>query len=235
MKKDEKILDLYITDFGYTTGEIKKPEKSDLFTRISVNVKKSLNKKKIYRKESLIGFGRGASWEVALMEFFSRNELVIALANVGGVIALAEYLIKLKNKYKYIKFGMTSAKWISLFKIKNFIGKKKLEKWKIIFEKEITENHFGFDEKSYIFIFKIITKGAEYYFTKIDWEGNIKIFKKFKPMKKDEKLVRKVTRQGKRSLAITIPSEIVDQLKIHERQKMVFKVERKRIVISDWK
>lgn len=54
-------------------------------------------------------------------------------------------------------------------------------------------------------------------------------------MKKSEKLVRKVTRQGKRSLAITIPAEIVDQLKIRERQKMVFKVERKKIIISDWK
>ena len=58
---------------------------------------------------------------------------------------------------------------------------------------------------------------------------------KNKHMKKDEKLVRKVTRQGKRSLAITIPSEIVDELKIRERQKMVFKVERKKIIISDWK
>jgi bifunctional DNA-binding transcriptional regulator/antitoxin component of YhaV-PrlF toxin-antitoxin module len=50
-----------------------------------------------------------------------------------------------------------------------------------------------------------------------------------------EQLIRKVTRQGKRSLAITIPSEIVDELGIRERQKMVFKVERKKIVISDWK
>jgi bifunctional DNA-binding transcriptional regulator/antitoxin component of YhaV-PrlF toxin-antitoxin module len=54
-------------------------------------------------------------------------------------------------------------------------------------------------------------------------------------MKKSEKLIRKVTRQGKRSLSITIPSEIVDELKIRERQKMVFRVERKKIIISDWK
>ena len=54
-------------------------------------------------------------------------------------------------------------------------------------------------------------------------------------MKKSEKLVRKVTRQGKRSLAITIPAEIVDELNIRERQKLVFKVERKKIIISDWK
>ncbi|EKE24925.1 MAG: hypothetical protein ACD_5C00354G0002 [uncultured bacterium] len=54
-------------------------------------------------------------------------------------------------------------------------------------------------------------------------------------MKKEEKLVRKVTRQGKRSLSITIPKVIVDELGIRERQKMVFKVERKKIIISDCK
>ena len=52
---------------------------------------------------------------------------------------------------------------------------------------------------------------------------------------KKEELVRKVTRQGKRSLSITIPAEIVDQLGIRERQKMIFKVDRKRIIISDFK
>ena len=53
--------------------------------------------------------------------------------------------------------------------------------------------------------------------------------------KKNEKLVRKVTRQGKRSLAITIPAEIVDELGIRERQKLTFKVDRKKIIINDWK
>lgn len=52
---------------------------------------------------------------------------------------------------------------------------------------------------------------------------------------KKEKLVRKVTRQGKRSLGIIIPAEIVAELGIRERQKMTFKVERKKIIISDWK
>jgi bifunctional DNA-binding transcriptional regulator/antitoxin component of YhaV-PrlF toxin-antitoxin module len=47
-------------------------------------------------------------------------------------------------------------------------------------------------------------------------------------MKKDEKLVRKVTRQGKRSLPIMIPAEIVDESGIRERQKMVFNVKRKK-------
>jgi antitoxin component of MazEF toxin-antitoxin module len=54
-------------------------------------------------------------------------------------------------------------------------------------------------------------------------------------MKKKEELVRKVTRVGKRSLSIVIPSEIVTELGIHERQKMVFKIERKKIIISDHK
>ncbi|MEF3692454.1 MAG: AbrB/MazE/SpoVT family DNA-binding domain-containing protein [Candidatus Moraniibacteriota bacterium] len=50
-----------------------------------------------------------------------------------------------------------------------------------------------------------------------------------------EALVRKVTRQGKKSLGIIIPAEIAKELGIRERQKMVFKVERKKIIISDWK
>lgn len=54
-------------------------------------------------------------------------------------------------------------------------------------------------------------------------------------MKKTEPLVRKVTRVGKRSLSIVIPAEIVAELGIRERQKLVFKVERKKIIISDWK
>jgi bifunctional DNA-binding transcriptional regulator/antitoxin component of YhaV-PrlF toxin-antitoxin module len=54
-------------------------------------------------------------------------------------------------------------------------------------------------------------------------------------MEKYEKFIRKVTRVGKRSLSIVIPSEIVDELGIRERQKMVFKIERKKIIISDWK
>lgn len=54
-------------------------------------------------------------------------------------------------------------------------------------------------------------------------------------MKKQEPLTRKVTRVGKRSLSIVIPAEIVEELGIREKQKMTFKVERKKIIISDWK
>lgn len=52
--------------------------------------------------------------------------------------------------------------------------------------------------------------------------------------KKKEELVRKVTRVGKRSLAVVIPAEIVAKLGIHERQKLVFKLSGKKIIITDW-
>ncbi len=45
---------------------------------------------------------------------------------------------------------------------------------------------------------------------------------------------RKITRVGKRSLAIVIPADIVDELGLRERQKLVIKKSRKRIVIKDW-
>jgi antitoxin component of MazEF toxin-antitoxin module len=54
-------------------------------------------------------------------------------------------------------------------------------------------------------------------------------------MKKKEELVRKVTRVGKRSLSIVIPSEIVQELGLRERQKLSFKIDRNRIIISDFK
>lgn len=50
-----------------------------------------------------------------------------------------------------------------------------------------------------------------------------------------KKYIRKVTRQGKRSLSINIPAEIVDELKIREKQKLVVKRSGKNIVIVDWK
>lgn len=50
-----------------------------------------------------------------------------------------------------------------------------------------------------------------------------------------KKYIRKVTRVGKRSLSIVIPAEIVDALKIKEKQKLVLEQKRKTIVIRDWK
>ncbi|NQU83772.1 MAG: hypothetical protein HQ536_03600 [Parcubacteria group bacterium] len=50
-----------------------------------------------------------------------------------------------------------------------------------------------------------------------------------------KKHIRKVTRVGKRSLSIVIPAEIVKELKIRERQKLVLSLKGKTISISDWK
>lgn len=50
-----------------------------------------------------------------------------------------------------------------------------------------------------------------------------------------EKYIRKVTRVGKRSLSINIPAEIVDQLKIKEKQKLTITTKSRSIVIKDWK
>jgi len=50
-----------------------------------------------------------------------------------------------------------------------------------------------------------------------------------------EKYIRKVTRVGKRSLSINIPAEIVDQLKIREKQKLTITTNGRSIVIKDWK
>jgi antitoxin component of MazEF toxin-antitoxin module len=45
---------------------------------------------------------------------------------------------------------------------------------------------------------------------------------------------RKLTKVGQRSLAIVIPAEIVDELKLRERQKLLVRREGQRIVIEDW-
>ncbi len=49
-----------------------------------------------------------------------------------------------------------------------------------------------------------------------------------------KKYIRKVTRVGKRSLSVVIPAEIVRELKIRERQKLVVSRSGKKIVITDW-
>jgi len=50
-----------------------------------------------------------------------------------------------------------------------------------------------------------------------------------------EKNIRKVTRVGKRSLSVVVPADIVRELKIKERQKVVVKRLGKKIIIEDWK
>jgi len=53
--------------------------------------------------------------------------------------------------------------------------------------------------------------------------------------RKAKTYIRKATRAGKRSLYINIPADIVRELKIRERQKLVVKRVGKRISIEDWK
>lgn len=50
-----------------------------------------------------------------------------------------------------------------------------------------------------------------------------------------EKYIRKVTRVGKRSLAIVLPAEIIKELKIREKQKLTITTRSKNIIIKDWK
>ena len=50
-----------------------------------------------------------------------------------------------------------------------------------------------------------------------------------------KKYIRKVTRVGKRSLSVVIPAEIVKELKIKERQKLVITRQGKTISIIDWR
>lgn len=50
-----------------------------------------------------------------------------------------------------------------------------------------------------------------------------------------EKYVRKATKVGKRSLAVVIPAEIVDELGIKERQKLEIHRRGKSVIIKDWK
>ena len=50
-----------------------------------------------------------------------------------------------------------------------------------------------------------------------------------------EKYIRKVTRVGKRSLAIVLPAEIVKELKIREKQKLTIATKGRSVIIKDWK
>ena len=50
-----------------------------------------------------------------------------------------------------------------------------------------------------------------------------------------KKYIRKLTRVGKRSLSVVIPAEIVDELKLREKQKLVLHRSGKKVVIEDWK
>jgi len=49
------------------------------------------------------------------------------------------------------------------------------------------------------------------------------------------KNVRKLARMGSRSIGLTLPIEILRQLKWREKQKVVVKKRGKGILITDWK
>ncbi len=50
-----------------------------------------------------------------------------------------------------------------------------------------------------------------------------------------EKNVRKLTRLGKSSLAITIPKEFLTSLGWREKQRVVLKKRGQAIIVEDWK
>ncbi|HLN18731.1 MAG TPA: hypothetical protein VK255_01010 [Patescibacteria group bacterium] len=53
--------------------------------------------------------------------------------------------------------------------------------------------------------------------------------------KSNETNIRKLTKIGRKSVGLTLPIEIVRELGWKERQKVVVKKERGRVIISDWK
>jgi antitoxin component of MazEF toxin-antitoxin module len=52
--------------------------------------------------------------------------------------------------------------------------------------------------------------------------------------KLEDKNIRKLFDKGG-SMAITIPAEMVNKLKLRKKQKMTVKLSGKRLIIEDWK
>jgi len=50
-----------------------------------------------------------------------------------------------------------------------------------------------------------------------------------------EQQVRKITRVGKRSLAVVLPADLVRELGWKEKQKVVVKKRGKGFIVVDWK
>lgn len=50
-----------------------------------------------------------------------------------------------------------------------------------------------------------------------------------------EQNIRKITRIGKTSLAVTLPAEMAKKLKWKEKQKVLVKKVRGGVLIKDWK
>ena len=53
--------------------------------------------------------------------------------------------------------------------------------------------------------------------------------------KLEDKNIRKLTKIGKKSIGLTLPIELVRELKWKERQKVVVKKSGKKLIIEDWK
>jgi len=53
--------------------------------------------------------------------------------------------------------------------------------------------------------------------------------------KSSEQNIRKLTKLGRKSLAVTLPIELVTQLGWKEKQRVVVKRKGSKLIISDWK
>ncbi|MEO8065498.1 MAG: AbrB/MazE/SpoVT family DNA-binding domain-containing protein [Candidatus Doudnabacteria bacterium] len=53
--------------------------------------------------------------------------------------------------------------------------------------------------------------------------------------KQSEQNIRKITRLGKKSLAVTLPIEMIEKLGWREKQKVVVKLQGRHLIIKDWK
>lgn len=47
--------------------------------------------------------------------------------------------------------------------------------------------------------------------------------------------IRKLTKQGKWSLSVTLPKDLVSKLKWKEKQKVVVELKGKSFIVKDWK
>jgi len=50
-----------------------------------------------------------------------------------------------------------------------------------------------------------------------------------------KEFIRKVTRVSEKSLSVVMPVDIIDKLKIREKQKLIVRRSGKKIIIEDWK
>jgi len=53
--------------------------------------------------------------------------------------------------------------------------------------------------------------------------------------KLEDKSIRKLTKVGRQSIAVTIPIEIIRELGWREKQKVVVKKSGSKLIVSDWK